>query len=458
MSVAAIEINDASVLYAVDGVVEQSGPGYALLSVEPPVIGDAALRVARVQPLNVNNRFWDDLEERAMLGRMAAGRSHADLAYLQLAEVWSNLRDRARSVRCVVPPTLKSSQLALFLGMAREAGMPVEGFVDSAVAAASTWSGSGRFLHVELHLHKAIVTAVAVGEGVRRERSEVIPSTGWLGFLESWMRMIAREFVTETRFDPLHQAATEQQLFERLPALLDALAVSDVVAIEVPFGSEVHTLNLAREHFVHEADALYSDLLMRVHRLRTAGQATTIALSDRAALLPGLVARLAEFNDCGVVRGAPAVSVRAACAFGDLWQGGNEDSVQLLSAVPRIDPQSAASFAWPVLQEARRADAVTAPTHVLYRGQATALSGEPLIIGLAPAGAARALQVVGAAAGVSRVHCSLIRSAEGVSVVDHSRYGTWLNDEAVVGRARLRAGDRLRLGRPGVTLELIASE
>jgi pSer/pThr/pTyr-binding forkhead associated (FHA) protein len=68
------------------------------------------------------------------------------------------------------------------------------------------------------------------------------------------------------------------------------------------------------------------------------------------------------------------------------------------------------------------------------------------------------LQVVGAAAGVSRVHCSLLRTPQGVTVIDHSRYGTWLNDEAVIGRAPLRAGDRLRLGRPGVTLELIASE
>ncbi len=457
MSVAAIEINDASMLCAVDGTVEQSSPGYALLSVEPPLIGDEAQLASRVEPLNVNNRFWDDLEERPMLGRMAAGRSHADLAYLHLLQVWGNLRERAQSVRCVVAPTLRSSQLALFLGMAREAGMPVEGFVDAAVAAAATWPRSGRLLYVDLHLHKAIVTAVAVGERVRRERSEVVTAAGWLGFIEAWMRMIGREFVTQTRFDPLHQAATEQQLFNRLPAWLGALATDEFIEVDVPFGSETHALRLAREQFVHEVDALYSELLMRVHRLRTAGHATTIALSDRTAMLPGLGARFAEFNDCGVVRSAPGLSVRAACALGDLWQG-TEDSIQLLSAVPRIDAQVAASFTWPVLQEARRAEAVAVPTHVLYRGQAIALGGDPLVIGLAPMGAARALQVVGAAAGVSRVHCSLVGTAEGVTVVDHSRYGTWLNDEAVVGRAPLRAGDRLRLGRPGVTLELIASE
>jgi pSer/pThr/pTyr-binding forkhead associated (FHA) protein len=39
---------------------------------------------------------------------------------------------------------------------------------------------------------------------------------------------------------------------------------------------------------------------------------------------------------------------------------------------------------------------------------------------------------------------------------DHSSYGTWLNDERVAHRTRLKAGDRLRLGYPGIVLELIA--
>ena len=453
MSVTAIEINDAALLGAVDGVVREASPGYALLSVEPPAVGEDALRVSRAEPLSVNNHFWDDLDERPMIGRMAGGRSHADLAYLHLAKVWNAIREGAGAVRCVVPPSLRTSQLALVLGMAREADMPVAGFIDSAVAAAATWPGNGRLLLVDLHLHKAIITAVAVGENVRRERSEVVPGLGWLGFIEAWLRMIAREFITETRFDPLHQADTEQQLFERLPRLLEHLAANDFVEVDVSFGAETHMLKLAREHFVHQADPLYSDLLMRVHRLRTAGHQTTIALTERAALLPGLVTRFTEFNDCTIARAGAGVSARTACAFDELWQG-SEDSVQLLTAAPRLE----AAAEWTVLQEAQRSEAVAPPTHVLYRGQAIALGGEPLVIGLAPVGAARTLQVVGAAAGVSRVHCSLIRTAQGVTVIDHSRYGTWLNDEAVVGRAPLRAGDRLRLGRPGVTLELIASE
>jgi pSer/pThr/pTyr-binding forkhead associated (FHA) protein len=58
-------------------------------------------------------------------------------------------------------------------------------------------------------------------------------------------------------------------------------------------------------------------------------------------------------------------------------------------------------------------------------------------------------------AGVSRAHCTL-ESRDGRSfVTDHSTYGTFVNDERIGGRLELRAGDVLRLGAPGISLDLI---
>jgi len=57
--------------------------------------------------------------------------------------------------------------------------------------------------------------------------------------------------------------------------------------------------------------------------------------------------------------------------------------------------------------------------------------------------------------GVSRVHCR-VRTVDGiVSVEDLSTYGTFVNDERVHGRAPLWRGDVLRLGTPGIALQLI---
>ena len=63
--------------------------------------------------------------------------------------------------------------------------------------------------------------------------------------------------------------------------------------------------------------------------------------------------------------------------------------------------------------------------------------------------------MVAAGPGVSRLHCLLEQDGDGVWLQDCSTYGTLLNGERVGGRVELRAGDRLRLGHPGVELELV---
>ena len=48
--------------------------------------------------------------------------------------------------------------------------------------------------------------------------------------------------------------------------------------------------------------------------------------------------------------------------------------------------------------------------------------------------------------------------AEAPVVQDRSRYGTFVNGERVAGSAALAAGDRLRIGTPGVVLDLVAAD
>jgi len=79
----------------------------------------------------------------------------------------------------------------------------------------------------------------------------------------------------------------------------------------------------------------------------------------------------------------------------------------------------------------------------------------PLAVGWSVTGAPRALGLPAGIAGVSRSHCTLRQLDGQVVVEDHSTYGTFVNDERVGGRVALRVGDLLRLGAPGVTLELI---
>jgi pSer/pThr/pTyr-binding forkhead associated (FHA) protein len=94
------------------------------------------------------------------------------------------------------------------------------------------------------------------------------------------------------------------------------------------------------------------------------------------------------------------------------------------------------------------------PTHLVFAGRALPISGVPLAVGSAVPGADRSLQVP-AGPGVSREHCRVVRRDGNAWLEDRSTYGTFVNDSPVRGAVALRVGDRVRLGNPGVTLELI---
>ncbi|MGH8135961.1 MAG: FHA domain-containing protein, partial [Steroidobacteraceae bacterium] len=102
----------------------------------------------------------------------------------------------------------------------------------------------------------------------------------------------------------------------------------------------------------------------------------------------------------------------------------------------------------------RRAD-TACPTHVILNGRAHVIDDRPLLIGLGD-GPGRCLALSGSQAGISRSHCTLLRRGGIAFVRDHSRYGTFVNGERVDGEAVLEVGDRLRLGTPGVVLDLVA--
>jgi predicted component of type VI protein secretion system len=103
----------------------------------------------------------------------------------------------------------------------------------------------------------------------------------------------------------------------------------------------------------------------------------------------------------------------------------------------------------------RRRKAAVPATHAVFEGRAHAIDGEPLVVG-AGEGSGRRIALAGSAEGISRTHCTLTRSDGRALVRDHSRYGTFVNGERVDGEAELGAGDRLRVGTPGVVIELVA--
>jgi FHA domain len=389
------------------------------------------------------------LEARVGVNPWAFGREAPDLAYEQMRR-WRASLDAERCA-LMVSASWQLEQLGLLLSVAGAAGFRVAGLVDRATCAVSAVPFEGTILHIDIELECGVVTEVDSRlDRCERRRVAVLPELGWRDLREQWLRGFASRMVQHSRFDPLHSAATEQALFVALGRWLKTIGAgqaSDSISIESSGQSYEMTYSTA-DAAADAADA-YSALAAAMHGLRKAGQSGAILLSHTARQLPGIGPLLDEFVDCGVwLAEAGLAAANFQVAATDLSFNALQPS--LARSVKRR-PQRAFT---PVRAALPAVDLDATPTHLVHGSRVIALKEEPLVLGRTPRGE-HVLALDAHHCAVSRSHCALGTDAGGAYVVDFSRYGTYVNDERVTGRAKLRAGDRLSVGEPAVTLALV---
>jgi hypothetical protein len=479
VSTLAVEINDAGLLVRGEPDVGMewppASPGYALLDGGSLLTGIEAANRARLKPRHIHNRFWSDLDTSPLPQPFPGSLTRADLAHAHLASLWDRVRDRFEGVILAIPGSSSDHQLGLTLGIARACEMPVTGMVDAAVAAAGAGHPGSHLLHLDLHLHRTVLTELSQGREIVRRRVEVLRQVGLDSLRDAWSRHIARSFVHQTRFDPLHTAPSEQTLFQRLPDLLAQLCTGEETLFEMKAAGRRHAAKLTAQELAAAARGDYESILELIRLLKPVGRATTLLLSHRAALLPGLRERLAGIGSMEVIVLPEEAAVAGALRWRDRIHATGEELPFVIclpaggapstgTAVPRAaaaaTPPVAASTA-PAPRGRAQESASTPrrsgmpPTHILHQGVAHAITGEPFVLGIAIPEEARGINLRGATAGISRRHCSVYRQDDRIVVEDHSTHGSFLDDQRVYGRAELIAGDRLRVGSPGIELQLI---
>jgi hypothetical protein len=448
-----LELIDSGLLLARSGEVLQEAPGVALLNDDKTLTGgDAATRV-RVKPLLAHTNFWRGLSTDTLTRPSRLARTTADIAFVQAESLLGRYKPDGESVLLAVPAGYSREQLALLLGIVNETGVPVAGLVDAALAACSLEAAPARVLHLDLELHQAILTVLEYtgGErpGLKRSRYEIALRHGLLDIQQTWMQFIAESFIRKTRFDPLHDAATEQRLVDRLPGWIAELRDRERLSLVMQFGERPLEIEIERAQMIAAAERHYAELQRLVQDARVAGMQIELRITPRVAALPGLLDRLHKLRDCDV-----RVLPQGAAALGTLQYEAAISRPESLALVYHLPvPRAAGADVEPAQLAATPAP--LRPTHLLFQGRAWSISEKPLVIGWSVGADARALVLPSASPGLSRAHCTVVRRNGAVMVEDHSTYGSYVNEERVAGRTALTVGDRLRLGSPGVTLELI---
>jgi hypothetical protein len=447
MANVAFDLNDASLAVARDGNVLLDGPGYAAVAGAALLFGQQARAVIRLHARQASRRHWAGLSDAPLPQPVAGCLTPADLVHGHLAQLWARCEGASGAVLAVMPGW-SEAQLGLLLGIAHDVGMPVVGLVDAAVAA-SRRPYPGRVLwHLQATLGDAWVTRIEQGGGAAalgdRHRVE---QAGIESLERGCAEYIARRFVECSRFDPMHAASSEQQLFDRLPDWLAAAARQERVDMTLEHGGNAFTAWLGAAELRNRVARLCEPLLRRMRALASPREPAVVEVHGRLADFPGVIEALALLPACVVVLLEPgaaargALRVRAAAAPA----GG----LALTRALPWDRPPEDGHGVVPGV-------GALPPTHVVFNGRAWRLDGEPVEIGTDIADSAYGIRLDARAQAVSRRHCTIQPEGGRVMVHDQSRYGTLLNGHRIDGSAVLQAGDVLAVGQPLLEFALIA--
>lgn len=447
----AIELSDRALAFARDGQV---------LSVEPSAVfdgstgepaGSQAWRAVRRYPAATSTQHLNALASQPEASSRAVALVAAELRQ-RLAAHAPRVGER---VWLVAPAHVDVHGLGTLAGIARGTlNLPMDGVVDSA-AVTIAGLGLGRdALVLELGLHHVAATAVDSDRVVRRRRAVSSARGGLMDLYTAWLDLISAAMVKQTRFDPLHDAATEQQLFDELPTLAEQAAVQGSAIAGVTVGNDRIEVSLTRDQFADAGQSVYREIFRLLHELRPAGASVALVVPAMTAALPGFRQELEHFVGCELIA-IPDGFAAAATSMLDLPEAAGEEAVRFLRRLP---VQGAIELAATAQRETLGQVRVTAPSasHVLLDGRAYALGPEALVVGRVPPGTANAIALPEGLAGVSRRHCTFLRDGGELVLIDHSTFGTFVNGERVAERVRVHAGDRVRIGDPGVELALIA--
>lgn len=374
MAAYVLDMNDSELRIARIGgeahdVVAQS-MGFALIEDRVIRFGQAALQLFRLHPRQVNNQFWNRLSTDPLPSRGPNTANHADLVYRHFQEL---VRDGAITgddeFVIATPGTTTNEQLGLLLGIAAETGVTVSGLVDAALVASIVHPAPKRLLHVDVSLHRAVVTELTRTDGLARQRVDEIAELGLTNLLDAWVNVIADRFVRDARFDPLSIASTDQQVYNQLYAWLQDPARPRDFSIDIDHRG-------ALRHTEMNIETLIDRVTPRYRMLDRHAEAATVFLSHRAARLPGLTEHLAP-RAARVVLLDRMDLFRGVAAHQSLIRS-DPQSLRLITRLPVLPVMGLERDVLPSPTTLRRDP--ERPTHVLFGSDAVAI-GQHLVLG-----------------------------------------------------------------------------
>jgi len=241
---------------------------YALLDNEEVVLGAEAKSKAKLYPTASFNTYWENLSTEPI--NHSHQRHYVDLAYAHLLDLSERLSLKTKSdLLVIVPSHFDRTQLALFLGIAKHTFFNVIGLIDAGVVAGMTVKPTKNFfVYLDIQSQQAVTTHVEFNTKISRGMVSQIPGIGIENIFDKLLRIITDAFISQCRFNPQHNAETEQQLYDKIPAWIECLASESTAALTLEQSGSNYSAQLSQEQLVEALGEYYKKISNHLLSLR----------------------------------------------------------------------------------------------------------------------------------------------------------------------------------------------
>lgn len=246
--------------------------GYATINTNKQSIqfGSDAQQQFRRQPLTSYNQYWNQLNVDPIDTRHNKLRHFADFAHQQLLD----LHNQANFDQLIiaVPASFNNEQLSLLLGICGQCPFEVVGLVDSAVLSCINGrtdnSNEPKSLHLDIQLHQCLLTHLTNANANQSQsaytqinNADIIPGTGISQLYAKLAHYLSEQFIEQCRFDPIHNADSEQLLYN----LLEQLINGDK-SHELQLSLQGKQITLNRQSIWRHANDLFDEVINTIEK------------------------------------------------------------------------------------------------------------------------------------------------------------------------------------------------
>lgn len=468
------EANQSRLIDIPDRAGSTEWPGFCHADGPNFTFGRAAEDLWLVHPRRVVHNFWARLaHEPSTLNVSGKPPSFSELAFYFLREFTTRLAlvvpNPERYVLAVPSAYFRDDateeeKIGLLLGMAGELKLPLAGLIDLACASLCDPRGPG-FDHsrpvivVDIGLDGAELTLVVADGKLSRRAFILLPQSGLTHLLKQLTGTMGNRFLRHTAFDILEDGRIEQTFFRQTKEFVCGESTEFRYVINT--STRTYEMHVKRDQLCADAQAFIATLVQGVSSFAHSTLPTTdpcsIALTDRAARLPGLEARLRHSGFARILRlprgaaaaGAAQIGARRLAVPADLAE------VAVESSVPMADACSLIAAPWEArVVKLRERASHPPPTHAILDGLGYPIGRAPsFTIGLAGSGTDVSLPPAFQAA----FDCSIALACEDGRLwfTDSALPTVSGTSPALAARTAIDSGDRLVVRCGAISTEIL---